>query len=91
MHAKIVFLAFMIISYALFVYGFMVDERTLYMASFIAFTVFLLVFVLLFVFESLPLRNKEVYIDNVLLIGMCYYNNNGFQSVLQSYYVLFCI
>ena len=44
---KIVFLAFMIISYALFVYGFMVDERTLYMASFIAFTVFLLVFVLL--------------------------------------------
>ena len=44
---KIVFLAFMIISYALFVYCFMVDERTLYMASFIAFTVFLLVFVLL--------------------------------------------
>ena len=44
---KIVFFALMIISYALLVYGYLTYEEMLYEGSFIAFSVFLLIFVIL--------------------------------------------
>ena len=44
---KIVFFAFMIISYALLVYGYLTDEVMLYEWSFVALSAFLLIFVIL--------------------------------------------